>query len=234
MLLAELEAYCSRPIAPTRRVSLGELLLPTEPSPGFGGVLLGGIVARFAKGLDPDFDEDLETLLDDVEHNRRIGQPRLRHRLQNDKVGLQRCRHRLIGAGEKVTFSFEADRGTPAQHVICAIYAAESLPLEVRPDVLAAIRKGMAWHGRLDDRLVAHLSNRSVSAVSRLGRDPYVWALGVLDLRTGDGPTPSRRVVQRAFREMLLGAHPDHGGAADDAAARIAELTEARRILIGS
>ena len=50
-----------------------------------------------------------------------------------------------------------------------------------------------------------------------------------------DGPNrPDRKVVQRRFRELLREAHPDHGGATDDAAKRIAELTEARRILLGA
>jgi curved DNA-binding protein CbpA len=40
--------------------------------------------------------------------------------------------------------------------------------------------------------------------------------------------------VQRRFRDLLREAHPDHGGASDDAANRISELTEARRILLAS
>ena len=42
VLLAELEIWHSRPIAPTRRVALGRSLLPVDPPPGFGGILLGG------------------------------------------------------------------------------------------------------------------------------------------------------------------------------------------------
>ena len=38
--------------------------------------------------------------------------------------------------------------------------------------------------------------------------------------------------VQRRFRDALRAAHPDHGGATDDAAKRINDLTEARRILL--
>ena len=41
-------------------------------------------------------------------------------------------------------------------------------------------------------------------------------------------------MVQRRFRELLVEAHPDHGGDEIDAAARIEELTEARRILLGA
>jgi curved DNA-binding protein CbpA len=45
---------------------------------------------------------------------------------------------------------------------------------------------------------------------------------------------PARTDVQRRFRDLLREAHPDHGGATDDAAQRISELTEARRILLAS
>ena len=54
MLLAELEVFHSRPIAPTRRVALGVAVLPTSPAPGFGGLLLAGIVASFVDDVDPD------------------------------------------------------------------------------------------------------------------------------------------------------------------------------------
>ena len=45
------------------------------------------------------------------------------------------------------------------------------------------------------------------------------------------GSVPSAKDVQRRYREMLRSVHPDHGADADDAARRIAELAEARRIL---
>ena len=52
MLLAELEVWHSRPTTPTRRVALGHLVLPTDPAPGFGGLLLGAVIVyrfRFMK-----------------------------------------------------------------------------------------------------------------------------------------------------------------------------------------
>ncbi len=49
----------------------------------------------------------------------------------------------------------------------------------------------------------------------------------------GAGPGPGRSAIQRRYRELLMAAHPDHGGVAGDAAQRIADLTEARRILLG-
>ena len=63
------------------------------------------------------------------------------------------------------------------------------------------------------------------------------WALGVLGLDSSAAqrrrPPRPQGDVQRRFREQLMAAHPDHGGDADGAAQRIAELTEARRILLG-
>ena len=54
--------------------------------------------------------------------------------------------------------------------------------------------------------------------------------------RDDDGPAevPRRHAVQRQFRDLLRVAHPDHGGSSDAAAQRIADLTEARRILLRS
>src|SRR5215207_6317035 len=97
MLLAEIEIRHSRAIAPTRRVALGPHWLPTEPAPGYGGILLGGIVAAHIGEVDPELREDYLGLVDDLELERRISQPRLRHRFQTDVVGLDRSRHKLIG-----------------------------------------------------------------------------------------------------------------------------------------
>src|SRR3546814_9816911 len=56
--------------------------------------------------------------------------------------------------------------------------------------------------------------------------DPVQWALGVLDLTAVDDvQVPDRAVVQSRFRDMLRIAHPDHGGATDDAAKRSEEHT---------
>ena len=45
MLLAELQLWHTRPVTPTRRIALGHLVLPTDPAPGLGGVLLAAVVA---------------------------------------------------------------------------------------------------------------------------------------------------------------------------------------------
>lgn len=233
MLLAQLEMYTSRPIAPTRRVALGDSHLPIDHPPGFGGVLLAGVVARFAPHLEEDLDGEVHRLLRDVEAGRRIAQPRLRHRLQTDTVGLLRVRHRLVGDGEAMQFELEEERGTPVQHVLCAIYAAGGFAPPIRREVMASLRLGLDWRRPVDHRFIARLLGAAGSSSVSAVRDPVGWALGVLDLVRDDRDgLPSRSRVQRAFREQLRDAHPDHG-ANGDAAARIAELSEARRILLG-
>jgi hypothetical protein len=234
VILAELEVFHSRPIAPTRRVALGRLNLPVTPAPGFGGLLLGGIVAGHMEGLDPDLFDDLHRLTLQLQEGMRVPQPRLRHRFQQDRIGLTRSLHRLVGEGEDLAFELE-DKGAPAQHILAAVYAAGQLPITARARVMDTIRKGMRWTGPLDQVFVAHLSglDRSRDWSTAAFRDPVQWALGVLDLT--DGPTtavPDRGDIQRQFRDLLRVAHPDHGGDIDGAAQRISDLTEARRILL--
>lgn len=236
MILAELEVFHSRPIAPTRRVALGRLHLPVTPAPGFGGLLLGGIVAGHMEELDPDLFDDLHRLTLQLQEGARVPQPRLRHRFQQDRVGLTRSVHRLVGEGEDIGFEL-ADKGAAAQHILAAVYAAGQLPISARARVMDTIRKGMRWVGPLDQAFVLHLSglDRSRDWSTAAFRDPVQWALGVLGLSAGGtAAVPDRGDIQRQFRDLLRVAHPDHGGAIDDAAQRIADLTEARRILLAS
>jgi hypothetical protein len=235
MLLAEAEAYFSRPIAPTRRVALGRLLLPCDPAPGYAGILLGAIAARFTADLDEEWHDNALVLMSQIERGMRIVQPRMRHRLQDDRVGLRPCSHRLLTSDGTLDFDFAVDRGTPAQHTLSAIYAAGTVPWSARAAVMDAVRKGLRWYGPIGPPLIAHLSGRTSSFAlsSEAIGDPVAWALGVLDLRDGKADAIDAKQVQRAFRSQLRDAHPDHGATDDGAAQRIAELTEARRILLG-
>jgi hypothetical protein len=243
VVLAELEIYCSRPHAPTRRVALGEADLPCEPAPGFGGILLGGIVAAHVGDLDPDLIPDLQHLTRELEAGRRVAQPRLRYRLQVDTIGLNSARHRLLGEGERLSFDFDKS-GAPAQHVLGAVYTAGNLDPAIRRPVMATIRRAIGWAGPIGADLIASLSGMRPGAM--LGRsaleNPTAWALDLLGFtgqattrgaRIAPGDTPPAKDVLRRYREMLRDAHPDHGAEADGAAKRIAELTEARRILTG-
>jgi hypothetical protein len=234
VILAELEVFHSRPIAPTRRVALGRTNLPVTPAPGFGGLLLGGIVAGHIEELDPELFDDLHRLTLQLQEGMRVPQPRLRHRFQQDRIGLTRSVHRLVGQGEDISFEFE-EKGAAAQHILAAVYAAGQLPLAARPRVMDTIRKGMRWSGPLDGVFITHLSglDRGRDWSTAAFRDPVQWALGVLGLTDGDS-VPGRGDVQQQFRDLLRAAHPDHGGDTDDAAQRIADLTEARRILLAS
>jgi len=232
MVVAELEIFHSRPIAPTRRVALGELHLPVDPAPGFGGVLLGAVVAAHLPDVDPELHDDLLRLTFEIEEGRRISQPRLRHRFQDDRVGLQRSTHRLVGRGERLALDLAEDRGSPTQQVLGAVYAIGTLPGPARSVVARTVRSAMRWRGGVGPQLIAHLAGGRVApALVGIGdADPVIWALAVLGLPLGGDP--DRRIVQRRFRELLRAAHPDHGGELDGAAQRIAELTEARRILL--
>jgi hypothetical protein len=230
VLLAELEVFHSRPIAPTRRVALGVAVLPTSPAPGFGGLLLGGVAAAFVPEVDPELLGDLVRLTHQVEAGQRISQPRLRHRLQDDRVGLRPFRHRLVGTGEELLFEIDHG-GSPVPNVLGAVYAAGNVDRAHRAAVMGAVRRGLAWRSEIGQRLIEHLSDsQGTAGWSTLGgRDPVVWALGVLGL---SAEQCERLMVQRRFRQLLLLAHPDHGGDTGDAAQRINDLTEARRILL--
>ena len=230
MLLAELEVFHSRPIAPTRRVALGVAVLPTTPAPGFGGLLLAGVASAFLTDTDPDHLNDLVRLTHQVEAGQRISQPRLRHRYQEDRVGLAKVRHRLIGTGEELRFEID-ESGAGEPNVLAAVYAAGRVDPDVRPAVMGAIRRALRWQGELGPRFVEFVSEqRGTVGWSTLGgTDPVVWALGVLGLAPA---ADDRDLIQSRFRSLLREAHPDHGGASADAAQRIRDLTEARRILL--
>ena len=131
MILAEIEVFHSRPIAPTRRVALGRLNLPVLPAPGFGGLLLGGIVAGYIEQLDPDLFDDLHRLTLQLQEGRRVPQPRLRHRFQQDRIGLTRSVHRLVGEGEDLAFEL-ADKGAAAQHILGLDAATATWPISSR------------------------------------------------------------------------------------------------------
>ncbi|MDH3705855.1 MAG: hypothetical protein OES57_07285 [Acidimicrobiia bacterium] len=234
MIVAELEIYHSRPIAPTRRVALGDRRLPVDPPPGFGGVLLGGVVARFAADLHPDLVPDLFALSRELEAGYRIPQPRLRHRFQTDRVGLIHSRHRLLRRSGELHFSFEVDKAAPAQHVLAAVYAAGELPAGTRRTVFDVIRRGLRWTGPIGTGLIEHLSAGAGTAAAldpAAIEDPISWALEVLGFEIGESG-PDRARIQRQFRSLLREAHPDLGAGDGDAARRIAALTEARRILL--
>jgi hypothetical protein len=231
MVLAELEIWHSRPLAPTRRIALGRLVLPCDPAPGFGGVLLGAVVASHAVGLDDDVTVDLRRLLGQVERGERVPQPRLRNRFQVDRHGLTLSTHRLVRDGDEINFHL-VNNGTDIQQVLGAVYALERLDPVLRRAVMPAMRRALTWRGPIGKAFIAHLAGNSSSDVNALA-DPRAWALDVLGFPGGTLGV-SRREVMSRYRERLRHVHPDHGGDGDTAHRRILDITEARRVLLDS
>lgn len=229
MLLAELEVWHSRPVTPTRRVSLGHLVLPVDPAPGFGGLLLGAVLAGHLQQVDDTLVPDVHRLLDQVTRGERVVQPRLQHRYQVDRHGLAASVHQLEGDGEHVSFSL-GTKGSPLAQVLGAIYAVERLDLEARRALNPVLHRAMRWRGPIGPSFIANLAGAAHSRLSTMA-DPRAWALELLGFPPGTTEVSKREVMKR-FRGRLREVHPDHGADDADAGVQIERLGEARRILL--
>ena len=207
-------------------------MLPAEPPPGFGGLLLGAVVAGHLAGIDLDLLPDLHLLISQVEAGQRIVQPRLRHRFQVDRHGLARSTHRLVGRGEDISFELE-NNGSALAQVLGAVYAAERLGPMSRHAVAGVLHKAMRWRGPIGPSLVSYLAGVSGARAESLMAfaDPVAWALDVLGFEPGT-IKPLRKEVMARFRGRLMTIHPDHGGDESSASKLIGDLSEARRILL--
>ncbi|HAP75352.1 MAG TPA: hypothetical protein DCR14_04650 [Acidimicrobiaceae bacterium] len=229
MLLAELQIWHTRPATPTRRIALGHLVLPTDPAPGLGGVLLAAVVAAYLPSVDDDLHPDISRLIDQVARGDRVVQPRLMHRYQVDRHGLAVSVHQLNGDAEHVEFDLHS-MGKPLVQVLGAIYALEKLSLDARRSVAPVLHRAMRWRGPIGPSFVADITG--VARADLVGvTDPRVWALQVLGFPNGTGKVSKKDVMAR-FRDGLRAAHPDHGGDDEGAASAIDRLGEARRILL--
>lgn len=230
MLLAELQIWHTRPMTPTRRVALGHLVLPTEPSPGLGGVLLAAVVAAYLPSVDDDLHPDIGRLIDQVARGDRVVQPRLQHRYQVDRHGLAASVHQLNGDAGHVEFDLHS-MGRPLSQVLGAVYALERLSLESRRNLAPVLHRALRWRGPIGPSFVADITGVSRSDLVGIA-DPRVWALDLLGFPMGTTKVTKKDVMAR-FRLMLREAHPDHGGDDSTAGATIERLGEARRILLG-
>ena len=230
-LLAEVEIFHSRTQSPTRRLSLGNLVLPVDPAPGLGGLLLGGIVAAHLHEVQEELVPDVHRLVLQVDRGDRVVQPRLMHRYQIDRQGLSRSRHRLVGDGEQLSYEFESN-GSALQQVLGAIYSLERLDVLVRHALTPVLHKAMRWRGPIDTSFLSYLAGSATSSITAM-TDPRAWALELLGFPAGT-VSPSKRDVQRRYRESLRDVHPDHGGSVNDAGQRIEQLGEARRVLLAA
>jgi hypothetical protein len=228
VLLAELEVWHSRPVTPTRRVALGHLVLPVDPAPGFGGLLLGAVIAAHIHLVDHDLVPDVHRLLDQIGSGQRVTQPRLRHRYQVDRHGLAVSVHRLSGEGDNVKFELDP-QGSPLVQVLGAIYAVERLEVSSREVLVPVLHRAMRWRGPIGPSFIADLAGAAGASLTAM-TDPRAWALELLGFPLGTGKVTKKDVTGR-YRDRLREVHPDHGGDETTASRAISNLAEARRLL---
>lgn len=252
MILAELTVHHTRRHMPTRRVALGEQYLPMTGS-AHGAALLAAVVAEHVGALDAEQLDDIPQLLHDIRrHGISVPRIALRYRLQTDVHGLDRSRHRLLEEGGR--FIAELDvHGSPVPQLLGAVLAAGALGSSVRTRAVRAIEAAVAQPGVIPEPFVVRrlVAGVPIMRPPRAGVGPVAdaysdidtgrwigipaqrrWAMEVLGLGV-EMPT-GRADIQRRFRRLLRHAHPDHGGTVDGAAERIAELTEAREVMLES
>jgi hypothetical protein len=248
VLLAELTVRHTRRHMPTRRVALGRAYLPMSGS-AHGAALLSAVVAANLPDIYEEQGELLPRLLDDAREGLSIPRIALWYRLQTDVHGLDRSRHRLFGEDGHLVMEIDT-HGAAAPQVLGAVLAVASLPPTPRAAGLAAIRAVVdgRWNGLSPDVVVRRLDwlqfheRPPLAGVSwKMGRPAEEegwdgvpserrWAMEVLGLRSD--MEVEREDVNRRFRRLLREAHPDHGAATKGAAERIAELSEARVLLL--
>lgn len=263
MLLAELNVRHTRRHVPTRRIALGDAYLPTSGA-AYGAVLLGAVVAEFVPELDEEQRDLLPRLIDDARRGLAVPRIALRYRLQTDTHGLDRSRHRIVGesftrSGAAVGTQtdsrvvLEIDRhGRSDPQVIGAVLAAAALPRSARVVALRSVESALARPRLPEGMTIRRLldgppdlrntrpgmagvggpgGGRTDDAWRGIPTDRR-WAMEVLGIAANG--VVDRVDVQARFRRLARLAHPDHGGARDGAAERLAELGEARAMLLAN
>jgi hypothetical protein len=257
MVLSELNVRHTRRHMPTRRIALGDAYLPTS-GPAYGAVLLGAVVAEHLSELDDEQADLLPRLVREARDGLSVPRIALRYRLQTDTHGLDRSRHRIHNDEGRLVL--ELDRhARPDPQVIGAVMAAATLPPSPRAVAFRSIDAAMRRPGALPEGMRirrqfhglpgaspprAGTGRGDLGAVGSFGSpDGWVgdwagvspdarWAMEVFGL----GPESEllRADVQARFRRLVRQMHPDHGAARAGAAERLAELTEARAVLLGA
>ncbi|MGH9011384.1 MAG: hypothetical protein ACRDYF_16290 [Acidimicrobiia bacterium] len=249
MLLAELTVRHTRRHMPTRRVALGQRLLPTA-HPGYGPLLLACVAATTVSGLDEEQAEALGPLLREARQGLSVPRRALRFRLQVDTEGLALSRHRLLGEGQGLVVELDVHGLHPVPQLLGAVMAAAALAAYPRQLCLRAIGAAIERPGVLPAGITARwvtdaqqrpfdFGRRPAAAGSAKGRPADLWWGAPADIRWAmevlgfaPGVPPEREEILRRFRRLIRLAHPDHGAAVRGAAERIVELGEARRVLL--
>jgi hypothetical protein len=262
VILAELNVRHTRRHMPTRRVALGDHYLPTSgPAYGavlLGAVAADTVegldleqrdaLSRFLDdahgGLSVPRIALRYRLQTDVH-----GLDRSRHRIVDDGASIP-DRDRSNGDRHR-HIVLELDvHGRAAPQLIGAVMAAAALPPSARRIAFRAVEAALARPGVVPEGLQVRRLYEGVpgarptapgATANGNGARPVIdewrsvpaerrWAMEVLGLRAATAV--ERDDIQRRFRRLVRLAHPDHGGAATGAAERIAELSEARELLL--
>jgi hypothetical protein len=250
MLLAELTVRHTRRHMPTRRVALGQRLLPTA-HPGYGPLLLACVAATTSAGLDEEQTEALVPFLRDARQGLSVPRRALRFRLQLDTEGLALSRHRLLGEGQGLVVELDVHANHPVPQLLGVVMAAAAMASYPRQLCLRAIASAVDRPGVVPDgimtRLVTEAPQRPFDFDSRPAAGAGSGRARAADLSWGvpadlrwamevfgfaPGVPPEREEILRRFRRLVRLAHPDHGAAHGGAAERIVELGEARRVLL--
>lgn len=262
MLLAELNIRHTRRHMPTRRVALGDRVLPTG-HPGYGPMLLACVVAANVDGLGEEQAEALPGFLN-LARSGGLTVPRraLRFRIQTDIEGLALSRHRLLGEDGSLVLELDVHAQYPVPQLIGAVMAAGLMAPFPRNLAFEAIRQAVDRPGTMPEGIEVRLLTEARGRPLRLGAVPGSappdgtppdggafgdddaggewqgvpaerrWAMEVLGFQPGS--SLGRDEVLSRFRRLVRLAHPDHGGQEWGAAQRIEELGEARRVLLDS
>ncbi len=206
-----IEFFHSKPFSPTRRLSLGEVRLPTDA----GCLLVSRIAARFGTAVDRATAEEVRDLWAVLCRQSRADQPRGRYRLQTDRVGLARARDSLISVGGRSRLVVVDRDAAPVTHLLAALYAS-------------------AGRRRLLDGFIEGFENPEPYNGFKASLD-YRWpdtrteALELFGLGGNGAPAPE---VRRRYRELLRKVHPDNGGDPEVAASRISDLQRALSVIL--
>lgn len=249
-ILSELSIRHTRRYQPTRRVAVDNAYLPTGGN-AYGMALLGAVVATHIAGLDEDQVELLPRFLRQARRGElEIPTIALRYRLQTDTHGLDRSRYRLVTEPGSPLVILELDtHGAAAPQIIGAVMAAAAMGATARATAFRAIDAGRARPGELPEGLIVRRLEFGIPgpAPRPPGTTPTPspddpadawrgipaerrWAMEVLGVAAD--VVIERGDIQQRFRRLLRVAHPDQGGQSRGAAERIAELTEARELLL--
>jgi hypothetical protein len=245
VILAELDVRHTRRHMPTRRVALDASYLPMTGQ-SHGAALLEAVVAENISSLDEEQLDLLPKFLHSAKKGLMVPRIALRYRLQTDTHGLDRSRHRLLDEHGWLIIELDV-HGAAVPQVIGAVMAAASMGQSSRLRALRAIEAAVQSPGVIPEpfivRRLFHGVPRDRPPLASAGpiRQPADsewngvssdrrWAMEVLGFTAGSDV--GRDDVQRRFRRLLRLAHPDHGAESVGAADRIAELSEARALLL--